>query len=96
MLGFEPITYGSESECAIQYMWGLPFNCHCYLLPLLSQCLPLLDEICRRFLNIIKACIYNGSSLVRAVTNYDFQYGRHNSLLDHNLLFCARLYNCSA
>jgi len=42
----------------------------------------------------IKVCICNGSSLVRAVTNY----GRHNSLLGHNLLFCAQIYrpNCSA
>jgi len=40
-------------------------------------------------------CIYNGASLVRAVTNYGIQYGRHNSLLGHNLLFCAQLYNCS-
>jgi len=56
----------------------------------------LLDEICRRSLNVINACIYNGSSLVRAVTNYGIQYSRHISLLGHNLLFCARFYNCSA
>jgi len=37
------------------------------------------------------AYIYNGSSLVRAVTNYGIQCGRHNSLLGQNLLFCARL-----
>jgi len=80
-----------KSLCRI---WDLPFNSHCYLLPLLSQCLPLLDEICRRSLNYIKACLYNGSSLVRAVTNYGIRCGRHNSLLGHNLLFCARLYNC--
>jgi len=81
---------------SLRRIWGLPFNSHCYMVPLLSQCLPLLDAICRRSLNCIKACIYNGSSLVRAVTNYGIQYGRHNSLLGHNLLFCARLYNCSA
>jgi len=64
--------------------------------PAAELVLPLLDEICRRSLNFIKACICNGSSLVCAVTNYDIQYGRHNSLLAHNLLFCAQLYNCSA
>jgi len=41
---------------SLRRIWGLP--------------LPLLDEICRRSLNFIKACIYNGSSLVRAVMNY--------------------------
>jgi len=35
--------------------------------------------ICRHTLNFIKVCIFNGSSLVRAVTNYGIQYGRHNS-----------------
>jgi len=41
-------------------------------------------------------CICNGSSLVRAVTNNGIQYSRHNSLLGHNLLFCAQLYNFCA
>jgi len=77
-------------------IWGLPFNSQCYLLPLLSQCLPLLDEICRRSLNFIESCIYNGSSLARAVANYGIQYGRYNSFLGHNLLFCTKLCNCSA
>jgi hypothetical protein len=35
---------------------------HGYLLPLLSQCLPLADEICRPSLNFTKACICNDSS----------------------------------
>jgi len=55
---------------SLRRIWGLPFNFHCYLLPLLSQCLPLLDEICRRSINFIKLCICNGSSFVRAVTNF--------------------------
>jgi len=42
------------------------------------------------------SCICNGSSLVRDVTNYGIHYGRHNSLLGHNLLFCTKLYYCSA
>ena len=79
----------------LRRVWGLPYKSHCYLLPLLSQCLPLADEICRRTLNFIKICICNDSSLVRAVTHYGIYYGRYNSLLGHNLLFCAQKYNCS-
>ena len=79
---------------SLRRIWGLPYNSHCYLLPLLSQCLPLADEICRRSLNFIKVCICNSSSLVRAVTNYGIQYGRYNSLLGHNLLLCAQLNDC--
>jgi hypothetical protein len=29
---------------------------HCILIPLLGNCLPLLDEICRRSLNFIRSC----------------------------------------
>jgi len=39
---------------SLRKIWGLPFNSHCYLLPLLSQCSPLLDEICRHSLNLLK------------------------------------------
>jgi len=39
---------------SLRRTWGLPFKSQCYLLPLLSQCLPLLDDICRRSLNFIK------------------------------------------
>ena len=64
-----------------------------FLPPLHSQCLPLADEICRHSLNFIKTCICNNSSLVRAVTNYGIQYGRYNSILGHNMLYCAQVYN---
>ena len=77
---------------SLRRIWGLPYDSHCYLLPLLSQCLPLADEICRRSLNFIKTCICNNSSLVRAVTNYGIQYGRYNSVLGHNVLYCAKIY----
>jgi len=30
-------------------VWDLPYQTHCYLLPLLSRCLPVFDEICSRF-----------------------------------------------
>jgi hypothetical protein len=62
---------------------------------MLGQCLPLFDEICRRALNFIKVCMCNCSPLVRAVTNYGIQYGRYNSTLGHNVLFCAQLYDCT-
>jgi len=80
----------------LRRIWGLPFKSHCYLLPLLSQCLPLADEICRRSLNFIKVCYNNDSSLVRAVTKYCLHFGRHSSIIGHNLLFCLQLYECNS
>ena len=74
-------------------VWGLPYNTHCYILPLLSQCLPLFDEICSRSLSFIKSCLLHKSTLVSAVSNYAIRYGRYNSFLGHNALFCVRRYN---
>jgi hypothetical protein len=79
---------------SLRRIWGLPYDSHCYLLPLLSRCLPLLDEICRRSLNFINDCLSHGSHLVRAVANYGIQYGLHNSFLGRNASFSAHRYNC--
>lgn len=79
---------------SLRRVWGLPYNTHCYLLPLLSRCLPLLDEICRRSLNFINVCLNHGSNLVRAVAKYGLQYGLQNSFLGRNVAFSARRYNC--
>jgi hypothetical protein len=61
---------------------------------LISQCLPLADEILRRSSNFIKVCICNDSSLVHAVTTYKYgiQCGRFNSILVYNALFCSQIY----
>jgi hypothetical protein len=80
---------------ALRRVWNLPPHSHSYLLPLLSQCLPVFDEICRRSCNFIGACIRNRSSLVRSVATYSVVYGRYNSILGHNALFCAQRYRCS-
>jgi hypothetical protein len=40
---------------SLRRIWGLPLNSHNYLLPLISRCLPLADEICSRSLNFINA-----------------------------------------
>jgi hypothetical protein len=55
---------------SLRRILGLPFHTHCYLLPLLSHCLSLLDEICRHSLSLFKVLIYNDWSIVRAVTSY--------------------------
>ncbi len=78
---------------SLRRVWRLPNTTHCYLLPLLSQCLPLEDEICKRSLNFIRDCLCNSSGLVSAIANYGVFYGRYNSFLGHNALFCVNKYN---
>ena len=80
---------------SLRRIWGLPLNSHNYLLPLISRCLPLADEICSRSLNFINACLRNSSRLVRNIAHYGIHYGRYYSLIGHNALFCSRRYNFS-
>lgn len=79
---------------ALRRVWNLPYNCHSYLLSLLCQCLPVFDEICRRSCNFLGGCIRSRSSLVRSVATYGIKYGRYDSILGHNALFCAQRYCC--
>jgi len=65
---------------SLRRVWRLPYKTHCYLLPLLSQCLSLEDEICRRSLNF-------------AIANYGINYGRCNSVLGLNAMFCSSKFN---
>jgi hypothetical protein len=76
-------------------VWELPYNTHCFLLPLLGNCLPLLDEICRRSLNFIRSCFVHESNLIRFVATSAICFLRNNSFLGHNILFCMERYNCS-
>ena len=78
---------------SLRRVWRLPNTTHCYLLPLLSQCLPLEDEICKRSRNFIRDCLCNSSGLVSAIANYGVFYGRYDSFLGHNALFCVNKYN---
>jgi len=79
----------------LRRIWGMPYKTHCHLLPILSRCLHVEDEIGSRSLNFINASIRNHPSLVHAVTNYGIHHGRYSSFLGHNVLFCVRRCNFS-
>ena len=44
-------------------------------------------------INFIRECLCNRSQLVRAIANYGIYYGRYNSFLGHNALFCSNKFN---
>jgi len=79
---------------ALRRVWCLPNTSHSYFLPILSQCLPLFDEIRRRSINFIRSCLSNESSLVGHISQYSVFHGRALSCLGQNVLFCMRRYNC--
>ena len=78
----------------LRRVWGVPYDTHCYLLPLISQCLPVFDEICRRSMNFITACCTHTSVLVRSVANHGL-IARYNSFIGQNALFCTQRYKCT-
>jgi len=60
---------------ALRQVWCLPNTSHSYFLPILSQCLPLFDEICRHSINFIRSCLSNESSLFRHISQYAVLHG---------------------
>ena len=80
----------------LRRVWGLVNTSHSFLLHMLSQCLPLFDEICRRSINFIRSCITHESSLVSCIAQYAVSHTRTlSSFLGYNALFLMRRYNCS-
>jgi len=75
-------------------VWGLPFQTQSVLLPLLSQCLPVLDEICRRSLNFVRSCIRHEFAFVQFITMHGL-HARSRLLFGRNVIFCTQRFNCS-
>ena len=73
-------------------VWNLPQTTHCYLLPLICNCLPVFDEICRRFINFARDCTSHESGLIKQIASYGIYYARSESPLGHNMLFCTDRY----
>jgi len=61
-------------------IWNLPNTTHCDLLHLLSNDLPIFDELCRRSLMFIYKCFFHSYSLVEFVTKYAVTFGCSNFL----------------
>jgi len=64
---------------SIRRVLNLPLQTHCYLLPLLCQCLPVYDKICGRTMNFVRSCLYHQSSVVKSVAWYSVLRGRYSS-----------------
>ena len=74
---------------------NLPLQTHCYLLPLLCQCLPVYDEICGRTMNFVRSCLYHQSSVVKSVAWYSVLQGRYSSPIGRNVSLCLQRYKCT-
>jgi hypothetical protein len=79
----------------LRIVWKLPYCTHSYLLPLISQCLPVFDEICRRSLNSVRSCVSHKSEVVRFVACHGIKFSIGSSFVGQNFTFCAQRFGCS-
>jgi hypothetical protein len=64
-------------------------------LPIISDTLPIFDEICIRSLRFISSCLVSPYQLVLSVARHCVLYGRHRSILGRNALLCCDRFNWS-
>ena len=62
------------------------------MLPLISQNLPMYDEICRRFLNFAHAFINHDSPLVRFIALHGIHHAKTFSCLGHNIWLYSQIF----
>jgi len=85
-----------ESVCTawrkgLRRAWGLPADTHCALLPILSNSLPVIDELAKRSVRFIQNCLDSDSLVVRTMSSYGVYVGRMLSPIGRNAFFsCSR------
>jgi len=73
----------------------VPADTHCYIVPLLCECIPAYDEVCRRSMKFLRTCISHSSKVVRCVANYGIIHGRCDSPAGRNVLHCMNRYRAT-
>jgi len=81
---------------ALRRVINVPYNCHSCFLPLLSDALPIFDELCKRSFRFSLSCVFRGSPLVRAVAHHALKIARYDSVIGSNALFCCARYGWTA
>ena len=77
---------------ALRRIWKLPYNCHKSILHILSECLPLMDTLCKRFYNFIYTCTNSQNELVNYVARHGILYSGMQSCIGRNVQFLCERY----
>jgi len=80
---------------ALRRVLNLPYNTHSCLLPLLSDTIPIYDELCKRSARFITSCIFSPCHLVQSVAWYSVCFGKYSSPLGNNAMLCCNRYDWS-
>lgn len=78
---------------SLRRIWQLPNTSHNFLLPLVSGCIPIFDEIVRRSHNFYFSCINSSNILLSFVAKHSLLYGKGYSLLGRNSILFRDSYN---
>jgi hypothetical protein len=73
-------------------VWGLPFNAHSSLLPIISSAIPIQDELAKRFVSFAHRCTSSESELVRFVASHAVRFNPMYSPFGRNVLYCCARY----
>jgi hypothetical protein len=57
-------TLSTTWRKGLRRVWNLPYQTYCNMLPILCNCLPMQDEICKRTANFINQCLNSHCELV--------------------------------
>ena len=87
-----------ESLCvawrkAVRRVWNMPSQAHTHFLPLICNCFPILDELCRRQVNFAKRCISHPNEIVKFVSSHGLLHARGYSPFGQRVAFCELRYN---
>ena len=89
-----------ESLCTtwrkgLRRAWNLPANTHCALLSVLSNSLPVTDELAKRTVRFIQRCLSSDSYLIRFISYHGMYVGRMCSAIGRNVFLCSSKYKVS-
>jgi hypothetical protein len=72
-------------------VWRLPYDASSINVALISDTVPLLDELCRRVINFIYTCLNCNSDFVRSVASHGLAAGTR-SPIGRTAAFCSLSY----
>jgi len=88
-------TFCTAWRTGLRSVWNLSNTTHSDLLQLLSDDLPIFDELCRRSLMFIYKCLFHSSRLVKFVSRYGVMFARQKSTIGSNFQFCVSRFKFS-
>jgi hypothetical protein len=76
----------------LRKLWKLPYDCSCLNVSVVSNTVPIFDELCRRFMNFVYSCLHCDSIFVQSVVKHGIS-ARMNSPIGRNAAFCSAHFN---